>query len=129
MYMVTGASGFVGSHLIAALLAAGHSVRGLSRQAPTGGRRSPRADYVSGVDVGLSTTMTAEMFADIDAIVHLVGIIQEGAEGQTFQRVHVYGTQNVLDIARRAPVSRGRFVYLSALGARSRRRPPNIREH
>ncbi len=114
--LVTGASGFVGGHVIEALLAAGHEVRGLSRTAPSEARRRPGAEYIDGVDVGLSTSMTVEMFEGVDAVVHLVGIIQEASGGQTFQRIHVYGTQNVLDVAKRGGVT-GRFVYMSALGS------------
>jgi uncharacterized protein YbjT (DUF2867 family) len=114
--LVTGASGFVGAHTVKALLAAGHAVRGLSRKAPTGDRRASGAEYADGVDVGLSTSLTTEMFSDIDAIVHLVGIIQEAGADQTFQRIHVYGTENVMDVAQRINFH-GRFIYMSALGS------------
>lgn len=116
--LVTGASGFIGSHVIQALLDAGHGVRGLSRKLPLGGRYHDGADYMDGVDVGLSTTLTDAMFYDVNAVVHLVGIIQERQNGQTFQRVHLYGTQNILDIAKRAGVS-GCFLYMSAIGSSS----------
>ena len=53
----------------------------------------------------------------VDAIIHLVGIIQEvPKKGQTFQRIHVEGTRNVVDEALRAGFD-GRFVYMSALGS------------
>lgn len=114
--LVTGASGFVGSHVIEGLLRAGHTVRGVSRKAPTGERRKAGVEYVDGVDVSISTTLTPEMFGDIQSVVHLVGIIQEAGGEQTFQRVHVYGTQNVIDAAQRSGVP-DRLVYVSALGS------------
>ena len=116
--MVTGASGFVGSHMVDTLLKAGHSVRGLSRTAPKGERRKDGAEYIDGVDVALSTSFTAQMFEDVEAIVHLVGIIQEGTGSQTFQRLHVDGTQNLADAAKEGGFF-GRFVYMSAIGSSS----------
>ncbi len=114
--VVTGASGFVGSHMVQALMAAGHRVHGLSRTAPTGERRKAGAEYVDGVDVTTSTTLTTKMFENTDAIVHLVGIIQEGPGAQTFRRIHVDGTGNVIDAARNGGFE-GRIVYMSALGS------------
>ncbi len=102
--------------MVQALMAAGHRVRGLSRTAPTEARRRAGAEYIDGVDVTTSTTLTAKMFENTDAIVHLVGIIQEGAGGQTFRRIHVDGTGNVIDAARTAGFE-GRIVYMSALGS------------
>jgi uncharacterized protein YbjT (DUF2867 family) len=114
--LVTGASGFVGHHTIQALLDAGHEVRGLARREPTGDRRKAGAEYVDHVNVADAVTLTQRMFSGIDAIVHLVGIIQEARGGQTFQRVHVDGTLNVISTARDASF-KGRILYMSAIGA------------
>jgi len=113
--LVTGASGFLGSHLIEGLLEAGHAVRGLSRNVPTGVRLHGGAEYVDGVDVGDASTLTSKMFADVDAVVHLVGIIQEAGKKQTFQRIHVDGTRNVVETAKAGGFA-GRIVYMSAIG-------------
>ncbi len=51
----------------------------------------------------------------VERIIHLVGIIQEAA-GATFQRVHVDGTRNLLEAARKSGVRH--FFYQSALGTR-----------
>ncbi|MBV9851936.1 MAG: NAD-dependent epimerase/dehydratase family protein [Armatimonadetes bacterium] len=115
--LVTGASGFVGSHMAEALLKAGHSVRGLSRQMPEGERRKPGVEYIPDLDIALSSTLTSQMFHEVDAIVHLVGIIQQGTGNQTFQRVHVDGTQNLVDAATDSGITSGRFVYMSAIGS------------
>ena len=115
--VVTGASGFVGRHLCAKLVQVGHPVRGLVRQVPVRKNRVEGVEYVRGVDITEALTLKPEMFAGADAILHLVGIIQENPrKGQTFQRVHVEGTRNVVDEALRTGFD-GRFVYLSALGA------------
>ncbi len=114
--LVTGASGFVGRHTVAALLRAGHEVVGMSRETPPEERRVPGAAYVTG-DVTSAATLTPDTFAGCDAVVHLVGIIQEvRGQGQTFETVHVQGTKNILAAAKEAGIA-GRFVYLSALGS------------
>jgi NADH dehydrogenase len=50
-----------------------------------------------------------------ERVVHLVGIIQE-TSGTTFQRVHVDGTRNLLEAAKKAGVRH--FFFQSALGTR-----------
>lgn len=58
-----------------------------------------------------------EAAGSCQAVIHLVGIIQERRLlGQTFRRVHVQGTRNVVDAAVAAGVKR--FVHMSALGTR-----------
>ena len=115
--LVTGASGFVGRHLCAGLVGVGHPVRGLVRQLPSRRDQVPGVEYVRGADVTEALSLTPEMFKGVDAIIHLVGIIQENKKkGQTFQRIHVEGTRNVIDEAKRAGFD-GRFVYMSAIGS------------
>ncbi len=114
--LVTGATGFIGGHMTASLRDAGQKVRALARTMPPPERRIEETEYVSGVDVAERATLTPEMFADIEAIVHLVGIIQEAKGGQTFERIHVEGTKNIVEAAKQAGFS-GRFVYMSAIGS------------
>ncbi len=115
--LVTGASGFVGRHVCEGLVKIGYPVRGLVRQMPARKNQIAGVEYVRGVDVADAVTLTSEMFKDADAIIHLVGIIQENKrKGQTFQRIHVEGTRNVVDEAKRAGFD-GRLIYMSALGS------------
>ncbi len=115
--LVTGASGFIGRHVCAELVKVGHPVRGLVRQVPVRKNRVEGVEYIRGVDVADALTLTPEMFKDVDAIIHLVGIIAEvRRRKQTFQRIHVEGTRNIVDEAKRAGFD-GRFVYMSAIGS------------
>lgn len=116
---VTGAAGFVGRHTCRAVLGAGHEVVGLARRAPIEGAKGhvPDVVYTTGDVTHDSPAKLAEAMAGCDAVVHLVGIVTEvRSEGQTFEAVHVGGTEHALEAARLAAVG-GRFVYVSAIGA------------
>ena len=115
--LLTGATGYVGTHVLDALLERGHTVRALVR-----GGSAPALAARDGVEVtGGDVTEVGSFgpaFDGVDAVVHLVGIIDESpSKGVTFERVHVDGTRNVALAAREAGV--GRFVHMSANGARA----------
>ena len=97
---ITGGTGFVGRHLAERLQKDGHETVIVSRR--------------TGVDIDDAEAL-ATAFAGCDAVAHCAGINREIGE-QTFERVHVRGTQAVVDAARRAGV--GRLVLVSFLRAR-----------
>jgi NADH dehydrogenase len=111
---VTGATGFVGSQVVERLLRRDHEVRILTRNPERAGWLRDRGVEVVAGGVESQSPLRA-LVAGAGAVVHLVGIIVE-VSGQTFERVHVSGTRNVLGAAREAGVPR--LVHLSALGAR-----------
>ena len=114
MILVTGANGFVGSHLVARLRKDGIAVRALVRNPSRAGRLT--ALGVEIVPGDISDTASLEAAASgCDRVIHIVGIIQEG-KGFTFRSVHVDGTRNVLDAAKKAGVKQ--FFHQSALGTR-----------
>lgn len=117
--LVTGATGYVGHWVCEALVQAGHSVVGLSRDGQTSKAASgvnlalnPKVEYRAG-DVASGAGLT-EAMRGVEAVVHLVGIIAEKG-AQSFERVHVGGTRNVLAAAKAAGVKR--HLQMSALGA------------
>lgn len=113
---VTGATGFVGRGVVSALIGAGHSVIGLVRRETASENSNVR--YVTGSITDTAPEVLAEAMQGCDAVIHLVGIIAEvRGENQTFRRVHVDGTRNVLNAVKRANAGGTRFVYVSAIGA------------
>ena len=110
--VVTGGTGFVGTHLVNALLRRGHSVAVLARRPDDARNRFNRpVERVRG-DV-LYPPSLVSAFAGRDAVIHLVGIIHEKGE-LTFDRIHREGTENVVAAARGANVRR--LLHMSAMG-------------
>lgn len=114
MMLVTGGTGFIGSHLIKRMRKEGLPVRALVRNPDKAQTLKDLGVEVVKGDVSdrasLETAATG-----VERIVHLVGIIQETG-GATFQSVHVDGTRNLLAAANKNKVRH--FVYQSALGTR-----------
>jgi NADH dehydrogenase len=114
MILVTGGTGFVGTHLIRRLRKENLPVRALVRKP-----EKSQALKDLGVEVAMgdiSDVPSLEAAAKgCDRIMHLVGIIQEG-KGYSFRSVHVEGTRNVLAAAKKACMRR--FFHQSALGTR-----------
>lgn len=106
---ITGGTGFIGSHLAQPLAADGHEVVILARTSKGGCEQRFVSTDLSDPDV------LAEAFAGCDAVAHCAGINRElGA--QTYQKVHVQGTLNVINAAKRAGVKK--IVLMSFLRAR-----------
>ncbi|HWG84332.1 MAG TPA: complex I NDUFA9 subunit family protein [Deinococcales bacterium] len=118
--LITGGTGFVGHHVTAALVAAGHDVTVLSRSGGQSRAASgkdlalvPGARYVTGNVADGSGLREAAHGSD--AVAHLVGIIAPRG-GQDFEAAHVSGTRHALEAASAAGARH--FLHMSALGAR-----------
>jgi uncharacterized protein YbjT (DUF2867 family) len=115
--LVTGATGFVGGHVVRALRAAGRPVRCLVRD-PRRAERLERAgcELAQG-DMTDPPSLRAAV-EGVDAVVHLVAI-RQGREAQ-FERIMIRGTDELLLAAQGAGVRR--FVHMSALGVNEQTR-------
>ncbi|MCZ6689091.1 MAG: NAD(P)H-binding protein [Planctomycetota bacterium] len=113
---ITGGTGLVGAHLARRLTMRGHSVvlisRGIDRRDED--IRTLPGSTLAPIGIGDETKLT-EAFAGCDGVAHCAGINREMGE-QTYRRVHVEGTRNVVNAARRAGV--GKVLLLSFLRAR-----------
>ena len=102
--LVTGASGFLGSAVAAAIVAGGHEVLCFQRR-PSG---------VDGATDALGSVTdpvaVAAAVAGVDAIVHLAAKVSLAGDPADFETVNVGGTRTLLGAARAAGVSRLVFV-------------------
>lgn len=113
---ITGGTGFVGRHLARALVQSGHHVVLIARGVDTRDGDIRQLDRATFEPVGTSSAgKLAQAFGGCDAVAHCAGINRAIGE-QTYERVHVQGTQNVVDAAREAGVKK--VLLLSFLRAR-----------
>lgn len=115
--LVTGASGFIGRPLTAALAAAGYQVRAAMRD-----RRS--AGFPAGVEIGMQPDLSKPIFwsplvAGMDAIVHLAGIAHVGRDTPeaSYDRVNHQATSELARAAAAAGVKR--LVFMSSTRAQA----------
>ncbi|MFL6436713.1 MAG: complex I NDUFA9 subunit family protein [Terriglobales bacterium] len=114
---LSGATGFVGSHLLKRLLRDGYEVRALARRRSSGlAEPAPGSGSLEWIEGDVLSPNVDFAIAGCDAVVNLVGIIREHGK-QTFEAVHHQATRNLVAAALRSGVQL--FVQMSALGARS----------
>ena len=119
--LVTGAAGFVGSHLVMQLAAAGGSVRALQRSAVLSATTDARCERVRGdVCDGDAVRRAA---AGCDLVVHCAWGTGDLAEAR---RVNVEGTRRVIEAAAAAGVRR--VVHVSTMAVHARPLPPVLTE-
>lgn len=107
---ITGATGFVGSHLLRMALGSGHGVAALTRrpQKPRAGLRWIEGDLADRSALG-------RLVEGADAVIHVAGVLN-APDREGFEAGNVTGTLAMLAAATAAGVRR--FVFVSSLAAR-----------
>jgi nucleoside-diphosphate-sugar epimerase len=109
---ITGASGFVGSHLMTHLLNSGWKVHCLLHHSPLLPDHSRRLDIKSYANLRTHLTLPAGL-ESFDVVFHIAGVLgRKGLVMDDYRKVHVDLTERLLQ--RIGNSSRTRFVYMSS---------------
>lgn len=108
--LVTGGTGFLGSHLCHQLHKQGYHVLSLSR------RLNPDLEETGvkqiQMDLTAPTTQLDEVLKDVDAIFHTAGKVGVWGKWEEFYQANVIGTQNLVQAAKKAGTRY--FIYTSS---------------
>ena len=112
--LVTGASGFVGRPLVAALLRAGYAVRAVTRRQVS----FPDSVEVAIVPDFLNPIDWNPILQGVDIVIHLAGMVHSRVPDTAyseFDQVNWIATQRLADAAKEVGIER--FVYISSVRA------------
>ncbi|MBW8811850.1 MAG: SDR family oxidoreductase [Caulobacterales bacterium] len=113
--LITGATGFIGSAVLARLLAEGHEVHAVTRRAGSAARRLSPARWIE-LDMARAVTPQAwaPHLAGVEAVVNCAGALQDGGR-DSVEAVHHAGPAALFAACEAAGVRR--VIQISAIGA------------
>lgn len=113
--LLTGATGFIGSHILTKLLDAGYEVVAAIRYAANLPMEQDRLHHVScDFERDISITVWEPRLKDIDIVINAVGIITENRH-QTFDNLHTQTPIALFHAAEKVGIKK--VIQISALGA------------
>jgi nucleoside-diphosphate-sugar epimerase len=115
LVLVTGATGFVGSHLVERLVGAGMRVRCLVRQSSSL-RFLPLQEIELAYGDLAAGTGLQQALEGVAAVVHVAGVTKARSEA-AFYEGNLHGTEHLLRACEQQADPPDRFVYVSSLAA------------
>jgi nucleoside-diphosphate-sugar epimerase len=113
--LVTGGTGFIGIHLVAALAARGWNLRCLVRSTSNRRHLAPYpVEYVVGTLQDRDVLRQAAQ--DVEIIYHLAGVTKARTLAD-FERINYDGTRTLLDVCSYTHTPLRKFVYISSIAA------------
>jgi len=113
--LITGSSGFIGSHLVTALLNRGYEVVAMIRK--TSNTQWQNDHNITLISVDYSDVASLKRaVAGVDYIFHL-GAVIEAPDWDTYYRVNTMGTYNLLTACTEINLNLKKFVFVSSIAA------------
>lgn len=117
IYLVTGAAGFVGSHLVSHLKSKGIRVRAMVRKQEQADALAAQVDEVVIADLEDPASLAAAV-KDCVGVYHIAAVFrQENISEDMFRAINALGVKHMIDAAAAAGVAR--FVHCSTNGVHS----------
>lgn len=116
MVLVTGASGFIGSHIVKTLIDAGFGVRAVyRREHPPYSLTSIGSDHLSLIRMDISDPRSDldQPCAGVDSVVHAAAKAGDWGSPDAFHKINVNATEMLVRAAERQGVRK--FVYVSSI--------------
>ena len=111
---ITGASGFLGSHLVSRLSGDGHALQAFVHDAARATSVLPQVDRYASGEITDEAALDPVMDG-CEVAIHLVSNFRKaGGDRESYSRINVQGTEAALTAARRAGVRR--FIHCSTIG-------------
>src|SRR2546430_5557269 len=118
MILITGATGYIGRHLVARLVAQGERPRCLVRDINRAKRLLPvdKVELVQGATTSPDSLHAAVQ--DVDTIIHAAFLTADRKQstGNEYEKTNVQGTANLIKAAKKAGVKR--IIEISGLGTK-----------
>ncbi|MCA9954672.1 MAG: NAD-dependent epimerase/dehydratase family protein, partial [Anaerolineales bacterium] len=113
MILITGATGFLGHHLVPYLVGLGYSLRAVVRPSS-----DTRFLQKHGVELAYAEDITdvdaiAQACVGCDQVIHAAGLFRFWGEPDEFWQTNVEGTTAVLQAVKNLPIQR--FIYISTI--------------
>jgi len=113
-FFITGASGFVGNHLIERLHGAGNKIWCLTRRYK---KHFFNDDSIEWIEADLLDTKSYKnILKNADYIFHLAGLLNSRRK-EEYIRTNVKGTESLLDTCKEIGAPKSRFIYMSSIAA------------
>ena len=130
LVLVTGASGFLGGHIVETLLQAGYRVRCQYRRAvapPPLVDAQPLGAELVRVDLERVTDDELARLCDgVEYIIHNAALVKDWGKMERFIAINVHAPQRLLRIAKRNAITR--FIYISSIAVHGLDAADNITE-
>ncbi|MEX1147858.1 MAG: NAD-dependent epimerase/dehydratase family protein [Sphingomonadales bacterium] len=112
---LTGATGFIGSHILGELIGCGHHVRALTRRPPPVSADTTSVTWIQG-DITDRGALD-RLIAGADSVIHCAGLVKARSR-QAFDAANADAVEALVECLRAGPGPRPALLHMSSLAAR-----------